>query len=47
MGKLWIGLVVGALLMAIADDWRRGDLSLSHLLGKVQDSGRLLLSATN
>jgi hypothetical protein len=47
MGKLLLSIAVGAVLMSFADDWKRGDLSISRVIDTVQYAGRALVSLKN
>lgn len=39
MGKLLLGILIGALLMSATGKWRRGDLSASQRVAAVRDAG--------
>ena len=44
MGKLYLSIMIGALLMAAVDKWKHGDFSAGQMMVMVQDDGRLRVS---
>lgn len=44
MGKLLLSIMIGALLMVVADKWKNGDLSAGQMLATVQNTGQALVS---
>jgi hypothetical protein len=44
MGKLFLSIMVGALLMAAAEKWKSGDLSADQVMAAVQDTRQMLPS---
>ena len=44
MGKLYLSIMIGALLMAAVDKWKHGDFSAGQMMAMVQDDGRLRVS---
>lgn len=46
MGKLLLSIMIGALLMVVAEKWKNGDLSAGQMVAAVQDTGQTLVSVT-
>jgi hypothetical protein len=44
MSKLFLSIIVGALIMAIAEKWKHDDLSAGQVMAAVRDAGLSLAS---
>lgn len=44
MGKLYLSIMIGALLMVAVEKSKRGDFSAGQMMATVQDAGQLLVS---
>ena len=44
MGKLFLSIIVGALLMVVAERWKSGELSVAEMLAAAQDVGKIQVS---